>query len=391
MASDREESNPIKLVEAESPIEAAASEIQALGTSRSGQPVASPSGTATSGTNGPPVLLTLLGVLAACYFAKLPIIVLLLAILLAYVLAPLADLLRRMRMPHSVASGLAVGIFLAGTYGLLVVSYNSAVSFGQQMPRYSRNIRQVVERFRSRAREIQKTTETVLPQDADEKQRPTVTIEQRTTWRDLLTTGLGPVWEIIFAASFIPFLTYFMLTWQDHVRSATVMLFPMKSRNTAYVTVGLISRMVRGFLVGNLLIGLFMGGVSVLAFAYLRVPYFYFIGIISGFLSLVPYLGVLLAAIPPLLAGIGEIRSASLIVIAVTVVLLHLFALNVLYPKILGARLQLNPLVVTIGLLFWGWMWGGMGLVLAIPIMAAIKIVFDHVEPLRGYGAWLGE
>jgi predicted PurR-regulated permease PerM len=100
---------------------------------------------------------------------------------------------------------------------------------------------------------------------------------------------------------------------------------------------------------------------------------------------------VLLAMVPPLLAGVGHIRSTQFAVIIVTVLGLHLFALNVLYPKFLGNRVQLNPLAVTLALLFWGWPWGAMGLILAIPITAAIKIVLDHVENLRPYAAWLGE
>ena len=70
---------------------------------------------------------------------------------------------------------------------------------------------------------------------------------------------------------------------------------------------------------------------------------------------------------------------------------LHLIAMNVLYPMILGKRLQLNPLAVTIALLFWGWLWGAMGLILAVPITGAFKIICDHIDRLRPYGAWLGE
>ncbi|MGE0406680.1 MAG: AI-2E family transporter, partial [Candidatus Korobacteraceae bacterium] len=354
-------------------------------------PAPMPRGSGDRASSPALAILALVSVLAACYVAKLPIIVLLTSILLAYVLDPLVALLRRMRVPESASSAMAVFLFLGLLYGLLLVSYNRAVAFSQEMPKYSHNIQQVVEQFRSRAKQFQKTTETVLPGDAEERERPTVNVEQRTTIWSLLSGGLGPLWEVAFGASFIPFLTYFMLTWQNHVRSATVMLFPPESRHTAYVTVGLISRMVRGFLVGNLLIGLFMAGLSTLVFAYLRLPYFYFFGFISGFLSLIPYLGVVLAALPPLLAGLGQLPSSGLVMIAVTVVVLHLFALNVLYPKVLGGRMQLNPLVVTVFLLFWGWMWGAMGLMLAVPITAATKIVFDHVKPLRGYGAWLGE
>jgi predicted PurR-regulated permease PerM len=123
----------------------------------------------------------------------------------------------------------------------------------------------------------------------------------------------------------------------------------------------------------------------------LGLPYFYFTGFISGFLSLVPYLGVVLAMVPPIVTGLGQIHSTQVLVIVGTVLGLHLFALNVLYPKFLGSRLQLNPLAVTLALLFWGWLWGAWGLILAIPLTAATKIIFDHVESLRAYGAWLGE
>jgi predicted PurR-regulated permease PerM len=207
----------------------------------------------------------------------------------------------------------------------------------------------------------------------------------------MLTHGFGSITDDLLAASFIPFLVYFLLTWKHHARSATVMLFKLEHRHTAFVTLGLIAKMLRSFIVGNLLVGLVVSGLSVAIFGLLHVPFFYFIGILSGFLSLVPYLGVILAMLPPLLVGLGQLESPDLLIVIVSVVGLHLFALNVLYPKFLGSRLKLNPLAVTIALLFWGTMWGAVGLVLAVPITAAMKIVFDHVETLKPFAAWLGE
>jgi predicted PurR-regulated permease PerM len=165
----------------------------------------------------------------------------------------------------------------------------------------------------------------------------------------------------------------------------------MEHRNTAYVTLGLISQMIRGFIVGNLIVGMFMSIVGTIVFGFLGLPYFYFIGVISGFLTLVPYLGVILALIPPIAAGLGQSNAEQLAMIVATVFGLHLFALNVLYPKIIGKKMSLNPLAVTISLLFWGWLWGAMGLILAVPMTGALKIVFDHVDSLRPYGAWMGE
>ena len=72
--------------------------------------------------------------------------------------------------------------------------------------------------------------------------------------------------------------------------------------------------------------------------------------------------------------------------VVLCVIGMHLLALNVLYPKLLGGRLRINPLAVTIALLFWGTIWGAVGLVLAIPITGAIKIIFDHVDTQTGWG-----
>jgi predicted PurR-regulated permease PerM len=115
------------------------------------------------------------------------------------------------------------------------------------------------------------------------------------------------------------------------------------------------------------------------------------LGFISGFLSLVPYLGIVLALLPPLTAGIGTPTGPQMLALGAIVVSLHVFAISVLYPKLIGKRLKLNPLVVTIALLVWGWIWGAMGLILAIPITGAMKIIFDHIDPLRPFGMWLEE
>ncbi len=333
------------------------------------------------------IVVAILAVLAACYVARLVIIVLLISILLSYVLAPVVEVLERLRLRKAFASAIAVLLFCGVLYLLGNLFYNQAVAFSRELPKYSGKIKEVVGRVHRQARQIQQTTENVLP---DEAGTQTIKVQQQ-SWLDHLTSNLGSVTQILFIASFIPFLIYFMLSWQDHVRSATVMLFEMRHRNTAYVTLGQISGMIRSFILGNLLLGLFLGGISTVIFAILQLPYSYFVGFASGFLSLVPYLGVVLAIFPPLVAGLGHIHSTQFIVIVASVIGLHLFAINVLYPKFLGSRLQLNPLAVTISLMFWGWLWGAVGLILAVPLTAALKIICDHVEPLRGYAAWLGE
>jgi len=325
------------------------------------------------------------GLLTLMYVAKPVLIVIFTSILLAFLLAPVVELCQRLRMPRSVGAMIAVLLMCGALYGFFYVSYSQAKHLADQLPKYSANIRRALDPVRVGAERVRKTTETVLPQAKPEK--GTVTVRQSSDWLSNFSSGA----EFLVLTAFVPFLIFFMLSWQEHVRSATVMLFTQESRRTAYVTLGLIAQMIRGFIVGNVIIGIFLGIISTVAFWILGVPYFYLIGIFSGIVSLLPYLGIVLAILPPVVVSLGTLTNERFAAIVAVVVVSHVIALNVLYPKIIGRRLQLNPLAVTLALLFWGWLWGAMGLILAVPLTGAMKIIFDHVGNLKAWGAWLGE
>src|SRR4029077_2381722 len=282
-------------------------------------------------------------------------------------------------------------LLLAATYGCSYFLYARAVSFAHELPKYSEKIRGLMAHVRQKTNEQAKTTQQVMPPEQNNGKKPMpVTVENQGA-PGLISAKLGALTEVVLTLIFVPFLVYFMLSWQEHARTKSVQLFRSEYRSTAYVTMGHISTMMKSFIAGNFVIGLFISVCSAVIFGLLGLPYFYFLGFISGFLSLMPYLGIALAMLPPLAAGMGTLNDTKLIVIAGTVLGLHLLEMNVLYPKVLGSRLQLNPLVVTISILIWGFIWGAMGLILAVPIMGAVKIICDHVDSLRPIGEWMGE
>lgn len=161
--------------------------------------------------------------------------------------------------------------------------------------------------------QLQKTTETVLPESQQEKE--VVKVRAQSTWKDWITNSASGLTELLVALSFIPFLVYFMLGWKERMRVATVKLFSPEHRRAADETLGAMASMLHGFLAGNLLCGLFVAGGCVLAFGFLKIPYFYFLGFLSGFLSLVPYLGTVLAMLPPLAVGIGTLSGPGMLAV----------------------------------------------------------------------------
>jgi len=338
------------------------------------------------------ITLTLLAALAICYFAKLVLVTIFTSILIAFILEPLVRGFAKIRIARTVGSALAVLLVLAMFYGLTYFFYQRAVDFVHQLPKMSAEIRKVVGKYQQNAVDIRQSAQNVIPPTTDDKNAVPVKVQQERGLSSLVGGAeIADLGEVLLTVAFIPFLVYFMLTWQEHARRSTVRLFPPQNRLTVYQTLGKISEMMKGFIVGNFIIGLFMAVATGIGFAFLHLPYFYFLGLISGFLSLVPYLGVILAILPPVASGAGVLHGSGFVIVALLIFGLHVFSMNVLYPKVLGGRLELNPLAVTLGLLTWGWIWGAMGLILAVPVLGSIKIVCDNVEGLQPFGQLLGE
>jgi len=336
------------------------------------------------------IVVAVIAVLGLLYLLKLVMVTTLTSMLLAFVLEPLVGQLRRIRVPRPAAALLAV-LLMAGTgASLTYFFYNRAVDFATQLQQYSGRIRETLGKFQEQTSTIEESTRSVISSPDGKRPLP-VEVRRTTGLSGLVSASAGTLAEIIGAIGFVPFLIYFMLTWKDHAQAATVRLFPKEHRMMAHRTIGKISQMIRVFITGNLLVGLINALLSTLVFWLLHIPYFYFLGFISGFVSLIPYLGIFLALLPPFAGGIGILDKTGVIAIVIAVIGLHVLTMNVLYPKIVGRRLRLNPLAVTLALLFWAWIWGAMGLILAIPMVAATKIICDYTDSLRGLGQWLGD
>jgi predicted PurR-regulated permease PerM len=336
------------------------------------------------------IVVAVIAVIGLIYLLKLVLVVTLASMLLAFVLEPLVARLARMHIPRPVGALLSVVLIVSMALGLSYFFYSRAVDFATALPKYSGRISETIGDFRSQSKKIEEGTRAVMGSPPDNRKAVPVEVQEAPGLSHVVSASSG-VAEALLAIGFVPFLVYFMLTWKDHAHTATVRLFPKEHRLIAHRTVGRISAMIRSFIIGNVLVGLVNAVLSTIVFWWLGIPYFYFIGAISGFISLVPYMGVFLALLPPIAGGVGSLDKTGVLITVVTVVGLHILSMNVLYPTIVGKRLRLNPLAVTLSILFWAWIWGAMGLMLAVPVVGATKIVCDYIEPLRGLGAWLGD
>ncbi len=329
-------------------------------------------------------------VVGFCYWASSVLMTLLLSVLIAYFLDPFVEALESWRIPRALGSLLIVLLVIALVFSLGYLMYDRGQHFMADWPRYSAVLRGWTDAVQSKLEEFEKRYSQIQPAES-EPETLQVQVAGDHSLKGILRSMLGSLYSVLFVVTFVPFLVFFMLAAKQDVWHGTLQLFPPTQRTRVKEILEQVGEVLRGFMLGNAVVAGILALVSWMFFWMLGLDNPLLAGVTSGVLNLVPYIGAVLAWVPPFIVGLGKWQTIGPFVgIAALLSIFHLVAINVLMPALVGKRVHLNALAVTLALLFWGWMWGGLGLILAIPITATIKVICDNVESWQPLGRWLG-
>ena len=327
-------------------------------------------------------------ILLFCYYAQGVVITLLLSILLAYFLDPAVELLERVHVPRTVGSMMMVLILIAV---LGAVSYGlgeRTADFASNWPKYGGLLKEAASTVEGKISGLEGRV-TDLGPEAGNTARPEVRPEPGIL-RSLILRGIGSLYALFLEITFVPFLVFFMLAGKREVWHGTLQLFPVARRTQVKETLEDMREVLRDYLAGMTLVTLIVIAASSLFFWFLGMDYPILTGIASGLLNMVPYIGAVMAWLPAFLIALAKWKTiGSFVLIAGGLTAIHVLALNFVAPQLVGRRVRLNAVAITISLLFWGWVWGGMGLLLAIPITATLRVICDHTDSWRPIGRWL--
>jgi predicted PurR-regulated permease PerM len=357
------------------------------------------------------------------YFGRDLFVTLILSAVIAIILDPAVVLVMKLRVPRPAGTGIVIGIAFVLVYLLSAMVWAEASTISEDLPTYSSRLNELFDKANEQLAALEnKTIDLVIPKSLREQeqqiqQKPQEAMKARrkrgtaptpqpaepavqevrihTDPKPVLTTFYNYVagyFHALVMASFVPFLVYFMLSWRDHISRAVLRLFHGDNRYIIGKAWARIGDLTRAYVLGNFLLWIFLSSVTALTFFFLGIPYWPLVGCLSAFFSLVPYAGLPLSVLPPAIAALAIPNKFKIVLTVVLITAaLHVLAMNFLYAKIIGRRVRLNPLIVTIALMFWGLLWGGIGLILAVPITAALKAICDNVESLEPYGRILGD
>jgi len=327
-------------------------------------------------------IATLLFVLVAAvvavfsYFASSICITVVLSAFLAILFDPLVVQLERLRLPRGVAAASVVlaGMSLIGLLGYEL--YGKAADISGELPAYTLRIQQAIEPLSRKIQKVQQSAGSLTNDVQPAKKVSEVRLQESPSWPAYLVRGAGSVWGVLIIAGVVPFLTFFMLCSKNQVAVRVDAL--LNSRADASRFIASVSQMIRGFVAGNLIVGSMMCVATTLMLMSIGMKGAIPLGIASGLLNLLPFFGLIISLALPLAGALLQFDTPGpYIVIALTIVVLHLVSANFLIPKFIATRVSIGPVAATIGILFWGWLWGVMGLLLAVPLTALVKLAAD--------------
>lgn len=335
-----------------------------------------------------PVALLAIAFIAFVFVSgRIVLVPMLISVALAYMLAPLVSWFERRGWSRSAST--LLGITAASLMVVLVLIFVIPSVWNQLNQSYT----QAQELWEDQARKeaLFLRIKQINPQLSTliEKQVTNYSIKPESilSWvGKWLQTGLFKLVDLtasILDLLLIPFFIYYLLADYRGMRDRVDRLIPPRFRIATTDLMGQINNVLSSYVRNQLLIALAMGAMYSVGFMILRVPLGFTIGMLSGLLNFVPYLGTLiglgLSIFFVALDGAGLGRFTGVLIVFTIVQSVEGYYLT---PKLLGSRLNLHPMWVLVGLVIGGNLFGLLGIILAVPVIAIAKVVLGILEEI---------
>jgi len=336
-------------------------------------------------------VLMLLAIFVALYFAKPVVMPLVFALLLSYLLAPVIRIGIRFRIPAAITAALTV---LTGVMALAITVTQLAEPAAGWLQKAPYSLRQIqdrlhpikgsLEKVQAATAEVEKiTTNTAnpAPQRVEVNSHPISNLLMAQT-PEVMATLLSTL-----------ILLYFLLASNGMFLRKLIKVTPRFADKKRAVEIAReVEACISRYLGTVTLVNLGLGTCVAIAMTLLHLPNPIFWGVLVAILHFVPFLGAIIGLTAMTLASLLCFNDLGHAMLCPGVYLVFaILESQVVTPMALGRSLTLNPVVILISLIFWSWIWGIPGALLAVPILAAFKIFCDHVEPLGAIGEFLSD
>jgi predicted PurR-regulated permease PerM len=191
--------------------------------------------------------------------------------------------------------------------------------------------------------------------------------------------------------AFVLIETFFILFYRRLLVRFLISIFKEENAMTVFEVMERIQYIIGKYIAGLMLEMAVVATVCCTVFIIGGVKYALLLGLITGLFNLIPYVGIFTALLLSSLITLSTAGTGKVILVAVTIIIMHIIDSNILMPLIVGSKVRINALITILGVVLGEMLWGISGMFLSIPIIAILKIIFDRVESLQSWGLLLGD
>jgi predicted PurR-regulated permease PerM len=353
------------------------------------------------------VVLAGIAVVFVLSWAKAVIIPLMLALMISYALSAPVKLMQKWHIPRSIGAAFMLLAIIGGVGSAVYALSDDAGEWIETLPAAANKLRLALQKDRNTsansvehmqravAQLEQAASETGDPASAVPSGVTRVQVEKpRLDVKEYLWMGTKGAFGFAAQLSMVIFLAYFIIVSGDRFRRKIVRIAgpALSKKKITLQVLDEITEQIRRFLLVQIFTSILVGVVTWLAFLWIGLEHAAIWGIAAGVCNVIPYLGPIIISGGTALVAFLQFGTISMVLLVAGISLL-ITSLEgyLLTPWITGRASRMNPLVVFVGVLFWGWLWGVWGLLLGVPIIMVIKAVCDRTEELRAVGELLGE
>jgi predicted PurR-regulated permease PerM len=332
-------------------------------------------------------LLALVLIITVLYFLQGVLVPLMFSILIAISLFPVARFLEKFNLNRVVSSIVSVILAVVVISGLIWFIVHQVIVIGH-------NGTDLQDRFITIFNTIQHWVTIkfgIEPGDLTQKFKE-LSNKALSNAGTYLTAAFGSVGGILAGLIIVPLFSFFLLYYRDFFREFFFHAFKSTPQDRVHETLNKIYTVVQSYLLGLVTVMAIVAILNTIGLMILGVEYAWFFGTLASLLMLLPYIGIAIGSILPALFALAT-RDSYWYAIGVVAwfQVVQFLEGNLITPNIVGGKVSINPLMAVIAILLGGMLFGLAGLILALPLTAVIKVLFDAIPSMKAFGFLIGE
>lgn len=325
-------------------------------------------------------------VLLSLFYLQSILAPLVFSMLVALVLLPLCQKFESWGIHRILSILLALFLVAAVTVALGILLSSQLNNFLSDLPDMKEKVNKLLEKMFNQVESVFNVSE----QEQLSFLRKNST-EMMKSGSKYITTALGATTSFISFVTLVPVYCFLLLYYRDRFRKAFLQMVPQENQDNALKIYGNSKQTIQQYVVGLVLVVGIIAVLNITGLLLLGIKYAFFLGLFSALLTIVPYVGVIVGGLIPFLVALVTKDNSWY---AVGVVGMYWFVQivegNFITPRVMGSQVNLNALAIIFGLVAGGRLWGLMGMVLAVPIIAILKVICTNIEGLKPFATLLG-